>query len=237
MKTFFFLVLSVFILISCSKTVNNGESAYSIKLPGSWKKIDNQAVLSGIGFDMLQNEWQTSLVAYFDIKKNFGIAITEQPVSQDITDIKKSLMENTSEFQDEFGASQTPFEWARMSKITVGKDDFYVSSEDTFLNTITSAAVLHDHILYSFLIIGSSAAANTTIIKTIRFNPNGFLTGVYDGIIFPVSFIKNLLMDDIRIFAKSNNGASYIAGFILGVLILFALPGKLQEEIKNVRQK
>jgi hypothetical protein len=238
MKLLIIFVFSVSMITSCGmKTVNNGESAYSIKFPKSWKKIDNQAVLYNTGFDMLQNEWQTSLVAYFDAKKIFGIAITEQPVSQDAPDIKKILMENTPEIQEEFGTSKTLLEFSRMSKVTVGKDDFYVSNEATFLNTMTGAVVLHDHVLYTFFIVGSSAAANNAILKSIRFNPNGFFIGVYDGAVFPISFIMNLFTGDTRIFAKYNNGGSYIAGFVLGILILLALLSKLQEEIKNVRQR
>lgn len=48
----------------------------------------------------------------------------------------------------------------------------------------------------------------------------GFLSGLWHGIIAPISFIGSLIDDDIEMYAPNNNGGWYAFGFVLGAGIL-----------------
>ncbi len=82
----------------------------------------------------------------------------------------------------------------------------------------TGAAVLF--MLFVFLLL-SSCADVTPIKECVKDEPYGFLSGLWHGVIAPVSFIGSLLSDSIAMYAVNNNGGWYDFGFVLGAGILF----------------
>jgi hypothetical protein len=53
----------------------------------------------------------------------------------------------------------------------------------------------------------------------------GFWSGLWHGIIAPVTFILSLFMETVSMYEVHNNGGWYNAGFILGVAMLFSGSG------------
>jgi len=51
----------------------------------------------------------------------------------------------------------------------------------------------------------------------ITSNPYGFWSGLWHGMIIPLSWIGSLFYDDIAIYAYNNNGGWYNFGFVLGI--------------------
>jgi len=49
-----------------------------------------------------------------------------------------------------------------------------------------------------------------------------FLTGLWHGLILPITFLISLFNPDIRIYETNNNGVDYDFGFLLGILSTFA---------------
>ena len=83
----------------------------------------------------------------------------------------------------------------------------------------TSKIVLVVCLLMAFLVSG---CADVTPIKDCVVDaPDGFLFGLWHGIIAPVSFVASLFIDDIAMYAVNNNGGWYDFGFVLGAGILF----------------
>jgi hypothetical protein len=76
------------------------------------------------------------------------------------------------------------------------------------------------------LILFSGCADVTPIQDCVVNKPSGFISGLWHGVIAPISFIGSLLMDDIAMYAVNNNGGWYDFGFVLGAGILFGGSGK-----------
>jgi hypothetical protein len=51
----------------------------------------------------------------------------------------------------------------------------------------------------------------------ITSEPYGFWSGLWHGMILPLSWIGSLFSDDIAIYAYNNNGGWYDFGFVIGV--------------------
>jgi len=51
--------------------------------------------------------------------------------------------------------------------------------------------------------------------------PYGFWSGLWHGVIAPVSFVGSLFSDEIAMYAVNNNGGWYDFGFVVGAGILF----------------
>ena len=67
----------------------------------------------------------------------------------------------------------------------------------------------------------TSCADVTPIKECIVDTPCGFWSGLWHGIVAPLSFIGSLFIDDIAMYAVNNNGGWYDFGFVLGAGILF----------------
>ncbi|WP_116090273.1 hypothetical protein [Sphingomonas crusticola] len=61
------------------------------------------------------------------------------------------------------------------------------------------------------------AACATQMHGTVKPSAPGFLLGLVQGFIAPVSFIVSLFSPDIAVYAVPNNGAWYNFGFVLGI--------------------
>ncbi|GAP67674.1 hypothetical protein BA6E_101117 [Bacteroidales bacterium 6E] len=71
------------------------------------------------------------------------------------------------------------------------------------------------------LFILSGCADVTDIDACRQTEPYGFLSGLWHGLIAPLSFFGSLLSDDIAMYAINNNGGWYDFGFVIGAGILF----------------
>ncbi|MCA9487731.1 MAG: hypothetical protein KC516_02100 [Nanoarchaeota archaeon] len=72
-----------------------------------------------------------------------------------------------------------------------------------------------------------SSCAHVTNIDACRIdNPYGFWSGLWHGMISPISFIVSLFSDSVAMYAVNNNGGWYDFGFVLGSGILFGGSGK-----------
>lgn len=73
--------------------------------------------------------------------------------------------------------------------------------------------------VFALLFTACADVTNIDACKTTE--PNGFLGGLWHGIIAPVSFFGSLFFDNIAMYAVNNNGGWYDFGFVLGAGILF----------------
>ena len=67
----------------------------------------------------------------------------------------------------------------------------------------------------------SSCAEVSHVQNCLGGEPYGFWSGLWHGIIAPISFICSLFSDNIAMYAINNNGGWYNFGFVLGAGILF----------------
>ena len=61
------------------------------------------------------------------------------------------------------------------------------------------------------------AGCATQMAGTVKPEAPGFLFGLVQGFIAPVTFIISLFNHDIAVYAVPNNGAWYNFGFVLGI--------------------
>ncbi len=80
--------------------------------------------------------------------------------------------------------------------------------------------------LFIFVIFLTGCADVTPIEDCVVDKPYGFLSGLWHGIIAPISFVGSLFMDDVAMYAVNNNGGWYDFGFVIGAGILFGGSGK-----------
>lgn len=76
------------------------------------------------------------------------------------------------------------------------------------------------------LVMVSGCAQVTPVETCVVGEPYGFFSGLWHGIIAPVSFILSLFMDNIAMYAVNNTGGWYDFGFVLGAGILFGGGGR-----------
>ncbi len=84
--------------------------------------------------------------------------------------------------------------------------------------------ILKTQIIIALLlvIIFFTGCADVVSVKDcVSTEPYGFWSGLWHGIISPISFICSLFSDNIAMYAKNNNGNWYDFGFVLGAGILF----------------
>lgn len=76
------------------------------------------------------------------------------------------------------------------------------------------------YILYMLLVallFTGCADVSPQVETCITSSPYGFWSGLWHGIILPLSWIGSLFSDSIAIYAYDNNGGWYDFGFVLGV--------------------
>ena len=61
------------------------------------------------------------------------------------------------------------------------------------------------------------AGCATQMAGTVKPEAPGFLFGLVQGFIAPVTFIISLFRHDVAVYAVPNNGAWYNFGFVLGI--------------------
>lgn len=83
-------------------------------------------------------------------------------------------------------------------------------------------------ILISILFI-TACAEVTPIEQCLGADSYGFWSGLWHGIIAPISFIISLFSDEVAMYAVNNTGGWYDFGFVLGLGILL----KIFREVKD----
>jgi hypothetical protein len=77
-------------------------------------------------------------------------------------------------------------------------------------------------ILSILLLAGCAAGTNPTVdVPDAQGKSVGFWSGLWHGVISPITFIISLFTDKVNIYEVYNNGNWYDFGFILGVAIIF----------------
>ncbi len=77
-------------------------------------------------------------------------------------------------------------------------------------------------ILAMFLLAGCAAGINPTVdIPDADGKSASFWSGLWHGVISPVTFVISLFSDDVNVYEVYNSGNWYDFGFILGVSIIF----------------
>lgn len=77
-------------------------------------------------------------------------------------------------------------------------------------------------ILFVFLVILTiTSCANVENIQSCTIGePYGFWSGLWHGLISPISFIASIFSNDIAMYGVNNTGSWYDLGFVLGSGIL-----------------
>ena len=71
-------------------------------------------------------------------------------------------------------------------------------------------------VLVAFLFT-ACADVSPHVETCITSNPYGFWSGLWHGMIVPLSWVGSLISDDIAIYAYDNSGGWYNFGFVLGI--------------------
>ena len=77
-------------------------------------------------------------------------------------------------------------------------------------------------ILAMLLLAGCAAGTNPTVdIPDVDGKSAGFWSGLWHGVISPVTFIISLFSDNVNVYEVYNSGNWYDFGFMFGVSIIF----------------
>lgn len=71
-------------------------------------------------------------------------------------------------------------------------------------------------ILIAVIFVMAGCADTVNVNECISSAPYGFWSGLWHGLICPISFIGSLFSDDIAVYAMNNTGGWYDFGFLLG---------------------
>lgn len=85
--------------------------------------------------------------------------------------------------------------------------------------------------LLAFLFVSCAEVISIENCRTTE--PAGFWSGLWHGMIAPVSFVCSLFSDHIAMYAINNNGGWYDFGFVLGAGILFGSGNKASKSRNN----
>ncbi len=78
-------------------------------------------------------------------------------------------------------------------------------------------------ILAMLLLAGCAAGINPTVdIPDVDGKSAGFWSGLWHGVISPVTFIISLFSDNVNVYEVYNSGNWYDFGFMFGVSIIFS---------------
>ena len=77
-------------------------------------------------------------------------------------------------------------------------------------------------VLAMLLLAGCAAGTNPTVdVLDADGESAGFWSGLWHGVISPVTFIISLFSDNVNVYEVYNSGNWYDFGFMLGVSIIF----------------
>ncbi len=77
-------------------------------------------------------------------------------------------------------------------------------------------------ILAVLLLAGCAAGTNPTVdVPDVDGKSAGFWSGLWHGVISPVTFIISLFSDNVNVYEVHNSGNWYDFGFMIGVSLIF----------------
>ena len=77
-------------------------------------------------------------------------------------------------------------------------------------------------ILSLLLLAGCAAGINPTVdVTDVDGKSAGFWSGLWHGLISPITFIISLFSDNVNIYEVHNSGNWYDFGFMLGICVIF----------------
>ena len=79
--------------------------------------------------------------------------------------------------------------------------------------------------LIVIMCIMTGCAPKLDVSKVAPQEPFGFWSGLWHGMIAPITFFISLFSDSIAMYAKNNTGGWYDFGFCVGAGILFGTAG------------
>ena len=78
-------------------------------------------------------------------------------------------------------------------------------------------------ILAILLLVGCAAGTNPTVdVLDVDGKSSGFWSGLWHGVISPVTFIISLFSDNVNVYEVHNSGNWYDFGFMFGISIVFS---------------
>ena len=89
------------------------------------------------------------------------------------------------------------------------------------MKNVNIKSVLVIALLMIAVVILSGCANVENIENCVSDEPYGFWSGLWHGIITPITFFVSLFSDSIDMYAKNNNGGWYDFGYILGICFSF----------------
>lgn len=84
-----------------------------------------------------------------------------------------------------------------------------------------------------FVMLTLSCAQAVNVQQFVEAESYGFWSGLWHGIIAPVTFFISLFVEEVAIYAPNNNGGWYDFGFVLGAGILFGGSRKRKRRKKD----
>lgn len=91
-------------------------------------------------------------------------------------------------------------------------------------------------ILTVLLLAGCAAGTNPTVdVPDADGKSAGFWSGLWHGVISPITFIISIFSDNVNVYEVYNSGNWYDFGFMLGISIIFS--GTAGGAARGVRRK
>ena len=205
-----------------------GDINVSFSVPKNWVKISDEILEETLG-EVITDEdveyrkkigWHKSGYAY---KNDYNSAIvivqfnvpkfneTQEKQIKTATDLYNMLDDDNDYDWTRKNLNGTDaIVGTRMGLVGLGTDYLAVKGNTAYMVTTTFAdtgTMMPDVISMS-------------ITDTIKFNAHGIKDGFFDGLLFPIKWGVHFFNKNVRYFAKVNNGASYIASFVIGIVIL-----------------
>jgi lysophospholipid acyltransferase (LPLAT)-like uncharacterized protein len=76
-------------------------------------------------------------------------------------------------------------------------------------------------VLLALFLLASCAPDHVEITACVADKPDGFLMGLWHGMIAIITFVISLFSDSVEMYSVNNNGGWYNFGFLIGAGIIF----------------
>lgn len=93
---------------------------------------------------------------------------------------------------------------------------------------VASALVL---VAAAGVLVGCAAGPNAQVL--VGPEGAGFWTGVWHGLILPITFLVSLFTDSVGVYEVRNSGGWYDFGFLVGVVLAFSGPASGRRVVRR----
>lgn len=227
---FSLLLCSLFVLTSCGalKKKSPSEINFSMKMPGSFKYLDQEKTLRYVFDDpeveAVLKKLEGKVCSYADPKNMMdNCVILIQINTSKLEEVKQTKVKDCKDAARVLGIS-SPYE----KVVSIHGSEYVVLPSISATSAITEKDGKVYWIMMSFNIMDDKYDSSAYLEKmgeSMKAKSHGFLLGIWDGFKLPVAAIIRIWNPGSRVFATENNGASYIIGFVLGILLLMSVIG------------